>query len=135
MEKIQQISIKGLLFKDNKILLLKTPADRWELPGGRMNFGESVEQAFYREISEEIGFENIKIGNLINTWSFTYTREDIDHHFIVFDFEIFTDESKIKLSDEHTEYRWFKKDDFEQINMRNGHKETLRKYFKLLEHK
>ncbi len=43
--KIKQISIKGLLCRDNKVLLLKTPKrkKRWELPGGRMNFGENVE--------------------------------------------------------------------------------------------
>ena len=127
---IQQISIKGLLCKEDKVLFLKTTTDKWELPGGRINFGESVEQAFYREISEEIGFENIKIGNLINTWSFIDTREDINHHFIIFDFEVFTDENKIKLSDEHIKYKWVGIDDFEKMNMRNGHKDTLRKYFK-----
>ena len=130
MEKIQQISIKGLLCRDNKVLLLRTPADRWELPGGRMNFGEDIEQTFKREIKEEIEFQDVRIDNLVNTWSFTYIRENINYHFIVFDFEIFTDESKIKLSDEHTEYRWFGRNDFKQINMRDGHKETLRKYFK-----
>ncbi len=29
MKKIQQVSIKGLLCRDNKVLLLKTPTDRW----------------------------------------------------------------------------------------------------------
>ena len=130
MEKIQQISIKGILCKNNKILFLKTTrVGRYELPGGRINFGESVEQTFKREIKEELGFEKIEMGSLINTWSFMNIRENIKHHFIVFDFEFFTDESKIKLSDEHTEYKWVGKDDFEEMNMREGHKESLKKYF------
>lgn len=45
------------------------------------------------------------------------------------DFEVFTDESKIELSDEHTGYKWIERDEFEDINMREGHKESLRKYF------
>lgn len=127
--KIQQVSIKGLLCKDNKILLLKTPTNRWELPGGRMNFGEGIEQAFKREIKEEIGFQDVGIGNLVNTWSFTDIRENINYHFIIFDFEIYTKESKIRLSDEHIEYKWIGINDFEKMDMREGHKESLKKYF------
>ncbi|NOQ68270.1 NUDIX domain-containing protein [Patescibacteria group bacterium] len=130
MEKIQQVSIKGLLCRDNKVLLLKTTKrKRWEFPGGRMNFGENVEQTFKREVEEELGFKKMEMGKLINTWSFTNIRENINYHFIVFDFEFFTDKSKIKLSDEHTEYKWIGKDDFEEKNMHEGHKESLRKYF------
>ncbi|MCK4891096.1 MAG: NUDIX hydrolase [Candidatus Pacebacteria bacterium] len=129
MEKIQQISIKGLLCRDNKVLLLKTPKrkKRWELPGGRMNFGENVEQVLKREIKEEIGFNDIKIGNLVNTWSFI--SKEINCHFIVFVFEFFTDKSKIKLSVEHVAYKWISVSDFEGIDISEGHKETLRKYF------
>ncbi len=130
MKKIQQVSIKGVLCRDNKILFLKTTeGGKWELPGGRMDFGESVKQAFKREIKEELEFEKVEMGDLINTWSFSSIRENINYHFIIFDFEIYTDENKIKLSDEHTKYKWIGKDDFENLDTREGHKETLRKYF------
>jgi len=131
MKKIQQISIKGFLCKDNKVLFLKTSKrGTYELPGGRIDFGENVEQTFKREIGEELGFEKIEMGRLINTWSFTSVREDTNYHFVIFDFEFFTDESQIKLSDEHIEYKWVGIDEFEETDMREGHKETLRKYFK-----
>ena len=125
---IQQISIKGFLCRDNKVLSLKTRrAGRWELPGGRIKYGESVEEAFQREIKEEIGFENFEMGDLMNMWSFV--NEEINHHFIVFDFEILTNKDIIKLSEEHVEYKWVDADEFEQMDMREGHKESLRKYF------
>lgn len=94
-----------------------------------MDFGENVEESFQREMKEELGFEEARMGRLMNTWTFTSVREGIDHHFIIFDFEIYSDESKIKLSNEHEEYRWIGKDEFEGLEMREGHKETLRKYF------
>lgn len=129
-KRIQQVSIKGLLCREGRILILKIPeSTRWELPGGRMDFGENVSETFRREMKEELGFEKAVMGRLINAWSFTDNRDGIDHHFIIFDFEIFTDESKIILSEEHTECEWFGKDEFEKLDMREGHKETLRKYF------
>ena len=130
MKKIQQVSIKGFLYRDNKVLFLKTSKKgTYELPGGRIDFGENAEQTFKREAEEELGFEKIEIGRLINTWSFMNIKENINYHFVIFDFEFFTDENKIKLSDEHTEYKWVSIDEFEKMDMRERHKETLRKYF------
>lgn len=100
------------------------------MPGGRMDFGENIDQTFKREIEEELGFENVKLGRFINIWTFTSLRNGIDYHFIVLDFEIFTDEDDIKLSKEHTEYKWIGLDELGKIDMRDGHKESLRKYFK-----
>lgn len=130
-KKTQQVSIKGVLYRGGKVLVLKTArSGRWELPGGRINFGESAAKAFRREIKEELGLRNVRLGRFINIWSFISLRNGINHHFIILDFEIFTNENKIKLSKEHTECKWIKASDLKRINMREGHKESLRKYFK-----
>ena len=92
-----------------------------------MNFGENVEQTFKREIKEEIGFEDVKMEKLLNTWSFI--SKEVNYHFIVFVFEFFTDESKMELSDEHIGYKWVSVSGFEEMDMSEGHKESLRKYF------
>lgn len=81
-KKIQQASIKGILYRNNKILVLKSKSGIWELPGGRMDFGESVEQAFKREMEEKLGFKKIRLGKFNHIWSFTSLRNGIDHHFI-----------------------------------------------------
>lgn len=130
-KKIQQVSIKGLLCRDNKILVLKTArSGRWELPGGRMDFGETAEQTFKREMREELGFKKVKLGKFINIWMFTNVREGINHHFIILDFVISTDETEIKLSAEHIEYKWVGIGETGKLKMRSGHKESIRKFFK-----
>ena len=59
--KIQQVSIKGILCRNDKILFLKTATRGiYELPGGRIDFGESAKQTFKREIEEELGFKKNK---------------------------------------------------------------------------
>lgn len=130
-KKMQQISIKGVLCRNGKILILKTArSGRWELPGGRMDFGESAERAFKREIKEELGFKKAKLGKFINIWSFTNIRNGTNHHFIILDFEFFTDEDKIKLSKEHIDYKWIGIKEISKIKMREGHKKSLKNYFK-----
>lgn len=135
LKKIQQVSIKGLLCRDGKVLVLKTPdiggeLGIWELPGGRMDFSETAEETFKREMKEELGFEKVKLGKFINIWSFTSARTEFNHHFIMLDFEISTDETDIKISAEHTEYKWVGIEDFDKLYMKDGHKESIRKFLK-----
>ncbi|MCK6596807.1 MAG: (deoxy)nucleoside triphosphate pyrophosphohydrolase [Bdellovibrionaceae bacterium] len=54
--------VAGLLKKDKKILVGQRPenhslAGLWEFPGGKIEIGESPEQALSRELNEELGIE------------------------------------------------------------------------------
>ncbi len=95
-----------------------------------MDFGETAEQTFKREMREELGFKKVKLGRFINIWTFTSVRVEFHHHFVILDFEIFTDETDIKLSSEHTEYKWAGIKDIDKLKMRAGHKDSIKKFFK-----
>src|SRR4030095_2358974 len=50
------ISVKGvLLTSDGRVVLALNDRDEWELPGGRMELGESPKNCLAREIEEESG--------------------------------------------------------------------------------
>lgn len=51
------VSVKGIVFEDNNVWLRKNERNEWELPGGKMDFGEQPEQTVIRELKEELGFE------------------------------------------------------------------------------
>ena len=58
------LGIKAIIVDSGKVLLLernfKTPF--WEAPGGRIDEGESVEEALIRELKEELpGISDISI--------------------------------------------------------------------------
>lgn len=60
-----------LIFQDKKFLLVqeKKPAVRgqWNLPAGKVDLGETLEQAAVREAKEETGFD-VKLGRQLGIW-------------------------------------------------------------------
>lgn len=51
-----RVSAKGIILFDDKLLLIREGATRrWDLPGGGIEHLEEIENAFRREIEEELG--------------------------------------------------------------------------------
>jgi ADP-ribose pyrophosphatase YjhB (NUDIX family) len=53
-----KIDVRGVVFRENKILLVRERADGlWTLPGGWADVNESPTESVVREVREEAGFE------------------------------------------------------------------------------
>ena len=53
-----KVDVRGAVFQDNKILMVKERCDQlWSLPGGWVDINESPSEAVCKEIREESGFE------------------------------------------------------------------------------
>jgi 8-oxo-dGTP pyrophosphatase MutT (NUDIX family) len=50
-----QVSAKGVIVADDRVLLLKSPDGNWDLPGGKVEMGEDILAGFQREVLEETG--------------------------------------------------------------------------------
>lgn len=84
----------------------------WEFPGGHLEDGETLKDGLKRELMEEIGF--IDNFNPIITHYFDEVKEKNNEliHYLEIDFIINVDKSKVKvkLSKEHSDYKWVTKD-------------------------
>ncbi len=64
------VSVKGvLLTSDGDVVLLLNERDEWELPGGRIEPGESSAECLAREIREELGLQ-VDVGAPLDTCLF-----------------------------------------------------------------
>jgi 8-oxo-dGTP diphosphatase len=83
-----------------RVLVLRSRyADVWSFPGGGLNRRENLDTAVLRECREEIG-----AGVAIEALTGMYYHNDISAYVAIFRCRIV--EGQIKLSHEHTEFRW-----------------------------
>ena len=99
-----QVGVKSVIIYNRKALLVKRSdrSNHWECPGGTMEFGEDFHTTLRREIKEETGIDDIKIGKLLYAINFMGT----DTQWIGLMYLSHTNSDKIKLSHEHTDFIW-----------------------------
>ena len=93
------------------LLHRRSDNDRWSLPGGAMELGESIAGCAVRETLEETGFE-VEVTGIVGIYSnpghvFTYDDGEVRQEFSVcFAGRVVGGEPRV--SDESTEVAWFR---------------------------
>jgi 8-oxo-dGTP pyrophosphatase MutT (NUDIX family) len=98
---------QGAIIKnsDGAVLILGLDDGHWILPGGHVDKGENWEEAFRRELKEELGLEDFKIKKLVDITSWLTKKSEQNIYALTFLVEA-RDFKEPKLSAEHVEYAW-----------------------------
>lgn len=120
------ISAKGIIHVNGKIALVKNERNEWELPGGKIARGETLEQCAIREIKEELNID-ATIDRLFDAWMYKVAGKVNVLCVIYLCKPVTIDEQQIKLSFEHEEYGLFTPEEIQALNMKGNYKFTLNK--------
>jgi len=133
----EQKSAGIVLFRNasskNEFLLLNYPQGHWDFVKGKVEPGETQYETASRETKEETGISDIEFIDGFEEsveYNFKFKNEDI-HKTVVF-FLAKTNEKKITLSHEHSDFVWLEYDDaLKKTTFRNA-KNVLSKTNKFL---
>ncbi len=80
-EVVREPTAGGVIFRRNpknsqiEILLIQDAKNRWTIPKGHIEEGESSKETAMREIGEETGLTDIKVMNWLGKINFRYRRQ------------------------------------------------------------
>lgn len=79
-EVVREATAGGVVYRKNdkgvvEILLIQDAKDRWTIPKGHIEEGETAKQAAEREILEETGLRKVTIFNWLGKIHFRYRRQ------------------------------------------------------------
>jgi 8-oxo-dGTP diphosphatase len=118
--------VAAVLQSGDKILVGQRMAEqshplKWEFPGGKVEPGESPEQALARELEEELGISGAS-GELMTRYHFTYPGKD-QIELIFFRVRQFSGEPQNLI---FHDLRWHPKSELDGLDFVEGDREFIR---------
>ncbi len=120
----------AIINEKQEILLLKRKdSGKWTMPGGTLEFGESLITCAKREVEEETGYQ-VLISDIIGTYTnpktvIEYSDGEVRQEFtIVYKGEIV--EGEISLDDESADYKWIKLEETLNLPLADSQRKRLR---------
>lgn len=108
IEKKFAVATKAIVYYEGKFLVLfKSDAEdvnpnSYDVPGGRIEFGENLSDAVKREVQEEAGLD-VQVLEATDAWSF---MKDENTQLVGITYATIANSGKVKLSEEHSRFEW-----------------------------
>lgn len=117
------VVVAGAIERDGRYLAARRTrpewaAGRWEFPGGKVEHGESDEQALVREIREELGVEIAVVRRVPGEWPL---HDDLVLHLYVATLV----EGDPQPLDHHDQLRWVTPAQFDEIDWLESDREAV----------
>ncbi len=122
-----QLAVSGAIFRDGKILLVRrarSPGSGfYSLPGGRVEFAESLDTALHREVDEETGLRIEILG--FAGWREVLPGDGGGGHYVIMSFAARWAAREVVLNDEHDDFKWLSPDALGDLKVTGGLHEVI----------
>lgn len=125
----------SIIHRGGKVLLVRRKypphEGKWAIPGGLVELGERAEEAAAREALEETGL-TVTIETLLDVSSdISFDgKSNPEYHYVLIDFVAKPSRGRVKLNSESSAYGWFTSKEVEKLEMSDGTRAALMKYFR-----
>ena len=109
------VGVGAVVIEGDRVLLVRRAhpprQGEWSLPGGKLELGESLEQAVQRELHEETGLE-VAVGPLVELFDRVHRDEAgrIRYHFVIADYLCRPVGGFLAPGDDASEVAWVARD-------------------------
>ncbi|HMJ43024.1 MAG TPA: NUDIX hydrolase [Pseudolabrys sp.] len=122
-----QLAVSAVIFRDDQILLVRRARSPgkgfYSLPGGRVEFGESLHAALHREVDEETGLKIEIIG--LAGWREVLPGATGGGHYLIISFASRWIAGEPVLNDEHDDFKWLSPDGLSDLQVTGGLQEVI----------
>src|SRR5580700_12016657 len=122
-----QLAVSAAIFRDDRILLVRrarSPAKGfYSLPGGRVEFGETLHAALHREVDEETALKIEIIG--LAGWREVVPGTTGGGHYLIMSFAARWSSGEPLLNDELDDFRWMAPDALGEFKLTGGLEEVI----------
>jgi 8-oxo-dGTP diphosphatase len=130
-----QLAVSAAIFRDGNILLVRrarSPAKGfYSLPGGRVEFGETLHTALHREVAEETALK-IEIAGLAG-WREIVPGTGGGGHYLIMSFAARWVAQEPVLNDELDDFRWLAPDAIGDLKVTDGLHNVIQSARRLLQ--
>lgn len=118
------VSIKGVLFIGDRVVLLRNEREEWELPGGRLEAGEDPAACVVREIREELAVE-AEATAILDSWLYEVLP---GREVVIVTYGCVHRGGEVAMSVEHKAVGLFAVAEIDGLNMPEGYRRSIRQW-------
>lgn len=123
---VRQVAVKAIIRNPAGAVLILCQNGRWHEPGGRLEADELLEDGLRREIQEETGLRNVKIGEPFYAGEWLPEIKGERVHIVAVFFLCATDETAVIVNNrEHQDYAWVTLNDLHKYTLEPETKRTI----------